>query len=52
MYKKGKNWCYMAIAILAIAIGALSVSQEVSADITNNTANTTSVTVAPQKAQD
>ncbi|WP_191980697.1 KxYKxGKxW signal peptide domain-containing protein, partial [Limosilactobacillus reuteri] len=29
MYKKGKNWCYMAIATLVVAVGALSVSQGV-----------------------
>ena len=49
MYKKGKNWCYMAIATLVVAVGALSVSQGVSAD---STVNTTSVIVASQKAQD
>ncbi|KEQ19985.1 hypothetical protein HF82_08250 [Limosilactobacillus reuteri] len=52
MYKKGKNWCYMAIATLAVAVGALSISQNVSADTTDNIANTTSITVASQKSQD
>ncbi|MBC8743170.1 C39 family peptidase [Lactobacillus sp. Marseille-P7033] len=51
MYKKGKNWCYMAIATLAVAVGVLSVSQGVSADATNSIANTTSVSVAPQETQ-
>ena len=52
MYKKGKNWCYMAIATLAIAVGALSVSQGVSADTVDSAVKTTSVTVASPKAQD
>ena len=52
MYKKGKNWCYMAIATLAVAVGALSVSQGVSADTIDSTVNTTSATVVSPKAQD
>ncbi len=36
MFKKGKNWCYMAIATLSVAVGTLSVSQSVNADTTAN----------------
>ena len=36
MFKKGKNWCCMAIATLSVALGALSISQHnVNADTTN-----------------
>ena len=42
----------MAIATLAVAVGALSISQNVSADTTDNIANTTSITVTSQKSQD
>ena len=35
MFKKGKNWCCMAIATLSVAMGALSISQHnVNADTT------------------
>ena len=27
MFKKGKNWCYMALATLSVAVGALTISQ-------------------------
>ncbi|MCD7134820.1 N-acetylmuramoyl-L-alanine amidase, partial [Limosilactobacillus rudii] len=49
---KGKNWCYMAIATLAVAVGTLSISQGVNADTADSTVNTTSVTVASQKSHD
>ncbi len=38
MFKKGKNWCYMAIATIAVAFGAMSVSTQANADA-NSTAN-------------
>ena len=35
MFKKGKNWCCMAIATLSVAVGVLSLSQHnVNADTT------------------
>ncbi len=27
MFKKGKNWCYMALATLSVVVGALTISQ-------------------------
>ncbi|WP_323079490.1 KxYKxGKxW signal peptide domain-containing protein, partial [Limosilactobacillus reuteri] len=37
MFKKGKNWCYMAIATLSVAVGTLSISQHnVNADTTGS----------------
>ena len=38
MFKKGKNWCYMAIATVAIAFGALNVSTQANA-ATNSVVN-------------
>ena len=38
MFKKGKNWCFMAIATVAVAIGALNVSTQANADV-NSAAN-------------
>ena len=38
MFKKGKNWCFMAIATVAVAIGALNVSAQANADV-NSAAN-------------
>ena len=38
MFKKGKNWCFMAIATVAVAFGALNVSTQANAD-TNSVAN-------------
>ena len=38
MFKKGKNWCFMAIATVAVAIGALNVSTQANADV-NGAAN-------------
>ena len=45
MFKKEKNWCYMAIATLSVAVGTLSVSQNANADTTNiDSASDTSAT--------
>ena len=38
MFKKGKNWCFMAIATVAVTFGALNVSTQANAD-TNSAAN-------------
>ena len=37
MFKKGKNWCYMAIATVAIAFG-VSTTSVANADTTDTTA--------------
>ena len=43
MFKKGKNWCCMAIATLSVAVGALSISQHnVNADTTETEASSIS----------
>ena len=43
MFKKGKNWCCMAIATLSVAVGALSLSQHnVNADTTETEASSIS----------
>ena len=36
MFKKGKNWCFMAIATVAVAFGAMNISAQANAD-TNGT---------------
>ena len=52
MFKKGKNWCYMAIATLSVAVGVLSFTQKVSADTNgSNTENVSSVSVSTEKTQ-
>ena len=38
MFKKGKNWCFMAITTVAVALGALNVSMQANAD-TDSAAN-------------
>ena len=35
MFKKGKKWCYMAIAVLTVTLGALTTGQVVQADSGN-----------------
>ncbi len=46
MFKKGKNWCCMAIATLSVAVGALSISQHnVNADTTETEASSISTNV-------
>ncbi len=43
MFKKGKNWCCMAIATLSVAVGVLSLSQHnVNADTTETEASSIS----------
>ena len=51
MFKKGKNWCYMAIATLSVAVGALSISQHnVNADTTGS--DTSSISTNIESTQD
>ena len=46
MFKKGKNWCCMAIATLSVAVGALSLSQHnVNADTTETEASSISTNI-------
>ena len=46
MFKKGKNWCCMAIATLSVAVGALSISQHnVNADTTETEASSISTNI-------
>ena len=47
MFKKGKNWCFMAIATVAIAFGAMSISIQANADV-NNAAGDQAPTVQVQ----
>ncbi|WP_076459662.1 NlpC/P60 family protein [Limosilactobacillus caccae] len=51
MFKKGKNWCYMAIATLAVAVGTLAGSQTANAD-TTIIDNTSDTSAASAQAQD
>ena len=51
MFKKGKNWCCMAIATLSVAVGALSISQHnVNADTTGS--DTSSISTNIESTQD
>ena len=51
MFKKGKNWCYMAIATLSVAVGTLSISQHnVNADTTGS--DTSSISTNIESTQD
>ena len=43
MFKKGKNWCFMAIATVAVAFGAMNISAQANAD-TNGTAEQVATT--------
>ncbi|AXX74867.1 N-acetylmuramoyl-L-alanine amidase [Limosilactobacillus reuteri] len=53
MFKKGKKWCYMAIATLSVAVGVMSFTQKVSADTNiSNTENVSNVSVSTEKTQD
>ena len=36
MFKKGKNWCYVAVATIAVLFGMATNSRVVKADISNN----------------
>ncbi len=50
MFKKGKNWCCMAIATLSVAMGALSISQHnVNADTTET--DTSSISTNTEDTQ-
>ena len=51
MFKKGKNWCCMAIATLSVAVGTLSISQHnVNADTTGS--DTSSISTNVESTQD
>ena len=51
MFKKGKNWCCMAIATLSVAVGTLSISQHnVNADTTGS--DTSSISTNIESTQD
>ena len=51
MFKKGKNWCYMAIATLSVAVGTLSISQHnVNANTTGS--DTSSISTNIESTQD
>ena len=51
MFKKGKNWCCMAIATLSVVVGTLSISQHnVNADTTGS--DTSSISTNVESTQD
>ncbi len=50
MFKKGKNWCYMAIATIAVTFGAMSISTQANADADSTANNQVTTTVQVQSA--
>ena len=50
MFKKGKNWCYMAIATVAVALGAMNISVQANADANNVASDQVATTVQVQSA--
>ena len=52
MFKKGKNWCYMAMTTVLVATGAFAVSQSVSADVTDSNVGGSNSSVALVNTQE